>query len=161
MRTSTIIPSLLAVVFCASSALADDDHGHHDHANDAHAKYARTPHEHGYHSDRRSYDDVRRDPHFREGRHDYRPHRAWHHYHLSRGAWFRTWGIASWHEVGTITCEAVNQDTGQMYPVSADRAVDGWSTSGVNLILDQALDNCYADGGGAACVPIQPPCTQR
>ncbi len=175
MRTSTIISSILAVAFCASPALADDQHhdrerdhdryrGDHDRYRGDHdrdrGRFMRNPREHGrYRFDPRPQYVIRNDPHFSFYVHGYRPHHAWRRYHLTRGGWLGTWGVASWRDVGTITCEAVNQDTGQMYPVSADRDDFGWSAGGVNLMLDQALDSCYADGGGAACTPMTPACT--
>jgi hypothetical protein len=140
-----------------SPAVADD----HAPGRDHHAKHPaemRDPRAHRYHSDPRSVFAIRSDPHFRIGAYGYRPRHEWQRYHLARGGWFRAWGITTWNGVGAITCEAVNQDTGQMYPVVGDRSSYGWNDDGVNLILDQALDNCYADGGGGACTPITPAC---
>lgn len=108
--------------------------------------------------DDRPYTQIQADPRFHIGIRGYHPHHHWARYHVARGGWLRTWGVASWNDVGVITCEAVDRDTGRRYPVSASRGDLGWNDSTANLLLDQALDNCYADGGGAACAPVQPAC---
>lgn len=173
MRTSTITSSLLAVALCAtasSAAFADDHHdrdrgrdhdrGDNGHRVVPHPAYTRTP---GFRAhvrfDPRPAYVVHNDPHYRVVVRGYHPHHAWGRYHLSRGGWFHTWGVASWNDVGTVTCEAVNQDTGQMYPVSEERDDIGWNNGTVNALLDRALDECYQDGGGAACAPVTPSCT--
>ena len=189
MRTITITSSILALAFLASPALADDhhdhdrdrstyrDHGDHDrgynHGYDRgydHGYYHRTPHpaytrNPGFHGhlrfDPRPGYVIRNDPRFHVTVRGYHPRHSWGRYHMSRGRWLGTWGISSWNDVSSVTCEAINQDTGQMYPVSMDRDQIGWSGYAVNSVLDQALDDCYADGGGAACAPVQPACREQ
>jgi len=184
MRTITIASSILAFAFLASPALADPqyDHdydrdqyrGHHDRDRDWHRDrgyyhhaprpaYTRTPPGfHGYiRFDPRPAYVIRNDPRFHVTVRGYHPRHSWGRYHLSRGRWLNTWGVSTWADVSSVTCEAINQDTGQMYPVSMDRDEIGWSGNAVNAVLDQALDDCYADGGGAACAPAQPACRQQ
>jgi len=43
--------------------------------------------------------------------------------------------------------------------VSEDRDARGWDDDTVNAILDQALDDCEAEAGGAVCGPVATPCT--
>jgi hypothetical protein len=189
MRTITITSSILALAFLASPALADDHHydhnrdrthdqyrGHGDrdqyrgHGDRDRGQYHQAPRpaytrNPGYRGhirfDPRPSYVIRNDPRFHVTVRGYHPRHSWGRYHMSRGRWLNTWGIASWNSVSTVTCEAVNQDTGQMYPVSMDRDQIGWSGNAINSVLDQALDDCYADGGGAACLPAQPACTQQ
>ena len=65
----------------------------------------------------------------------------------------------AWDTVGTVTCEAVNESTGDTYPVSEDRDSRGWDDDTVNTVLDQALDDCYAEANGAMCGPVTPACS--
>ncbi len=45
----------------------------------------------------------------------------WEHFHRAVGGWWHAWGITNWDTVGTVTCEAANEVTGELYPVSMDR----------------------------------------
>ena len=102
---------------------------------------------------------VDRDPHLRIARRGYRPARAWGHFHPVSGGWWRLWGVAAWDTVGTVTCEAANEATGELYPVSQDRDAQGWDDPTINATLDQALDDCMQESNGAQCVPATPNCT--
>jgi hypothetical protein len=89
----------------------------------------------------------------------YHPTHDWVRFHDVRGGWWKAWGITAWDTVGTVTCEAANESTGELFPVSEDRDARGWDDDTVNTILDQALDDCYAEANGAACGPATPSCT--
>ena len=102
---------------------------------------------------------VDRDPHLRVARRGYRAAHDWGHFHVARGGWWRFWGIGAWDAVGTVTCEAANEATGELYPVSQDRDANGWDDDTVNAILDQALDDCVAEAGTAPCAPATPSCS--
>jgi hypothetical protein len=102
---------------------------------------------------------IDRDPRIRVIRRGYRSPHNWEHFHLARGGWWHTWGIASWDTVGTVTCEAANEATGELFPVSEDRDEVVWDDGAVNAILDQALDDCMAESGGAQCAPATPACS--
>jgi hypothetical protein len=102
---------------------------------------------------------IDRDPHLRVVARGYRPAHDWVRFHRPHGDWFRLWGIAAWDTVGTVTCEAVNEQTGGLYPVSEDRDARGWDDDSINSILDAALDDCYAEAGGAQCSPATPSCS--
>ncbi len=102
---------------------------------------------------------IARDPHIRIARRGYHPVHEWGHFHPARGGWFRLWGVGAWDEVGTVTCEAANESTGELYPVSQDRDGNGWDDDTVNTILDNALDDCYAEANGSPCAPATPSCS--
>ena len=102
---------------------------------------------------------IDRDRHIRILRRGYHPVRVWDHYHPVLGGWWRLWGITAWDAVGTVTCEAANEVTGELYPVSEDRDANGWDDPTINTILDQALDDCAQEAGDAQCVPATPACT--
>lgn len=68
-------------------------------------------------------------------------------------------GISNWDNVGTVTCEAANETTGETYPVSEDRDQRAWDDDTVNTILDQALDDCMAEAGSAQCTAATPACS--
>jgi hypothetical protein len=102
---------------------------------------------------------VSRDPHIRIVARGYHSPHNWGHWHVARGGWFRLWGINAWDTVGTVTCEAADETTGQLYPVTEDRDARGWDDDTVNSILDQALDDCMAEAGGAQCTPATPSCS--
>ena len=102
---------------------------------------------------------IDRDPRLRVVHRGYHPTRDWGHFHVAHGGWWRFWGIAPWDAVGTVTCEAANEVTGELYPVSQDRDANGWDDDTVNVILDQALDDCMAEAGTAPCAPTTPSCT--
>jgi hypothetical protein len=99
------------------------------------------------------------DPHIRIGGRGYHPKHNWDHFHPGNGGWWFAWSIGSWDAVGTVTCEAANEATGELYPVSQDRDANGWDDPTVNLILDQALDDCVAEAGDAQCDGATPACT--
>jgi hypothetical protein len=89
----------------------------------------------------------------------YHPQHNWGYYHVARGGWFHLWGITAWDNVGTVTCEAANETTGELYPVTMDRDAHGWDDDGVNVVLDNALDDCFAEANGAQCTPATPSCS--
>jgi hypothetical protein len=89
----------------------------------------------------------------------YKPAHNWDRFHHANGAWFHAWGITAWDEVGTVTCEAVNEGNGELYPVSEDRDARGWDDGTVNTVLDQALDDCFAEANGAQCGAATPSCS--
>ena len=89
----------------------------------------------------------------------YHPAHDWVRFHRGPGVWFKNWGITAWDEVGTVTCEATNETTGELYPVSEDRDARGWDDGTVNTVLDQALDDCYSEANGAQCGPVTPACS--
>lgn len=89
----------------------------------------------------------------------YHPSHDWVRFHHPRGGWWHAWGITAWDSVGTVTCEAANESTGEMYPVSEDRDARGWDDDTVNTVLDQALDDCFAEANGAQCGPATPACS--
>jgi hypothetical protein len=79
-------------------------------------------------------------------------------------AWWGTWGIDSWDTVGTVTCEATNASTGELYPVTAERDRNGWDDVSINDLLDQAMDDCSneaaaTDNGVDPCIPATPSCS--
>ena len=88
---------------------------------------------------------------------DYRPHHAWRHFY-PEGGWAALWGISAWNMVSGVTCEAANEQTGELYPVTANR-VFSWNDAAVNSVLEQALDECAAAAGADVCVPAQPACS--
>ena len=102
---------------------------------------------------------IDRDPHLRVVVRGYHPAHDWNRFHVANGGWFHRWGITTWDEVGTVTCEAVNESNGELYPVSEDRDSRAWDDGTVNTILDQALDDCFASSGGAQCGPATPSCS--
>ena len=102
---------------------------------------------------------VDRDPHLRVIARGYHPAHDWTRFHVAHGGWFTRWGITAWDTVGTVTCEAVNESNGALYPVSQDRDARGWDDDSVNSILDSALDDCYAEANGATCGPATPSCS--
>lgn len=102
---------------------------------------------------------IDRDPHLRIAGRGYHPLHNWDHFHRGNGGWWLAWGITSWDAVGTVSCEAANESTGELYPVSEDRDANGWDDGTVNVVLDQALDDCMAEAGTAQCVAATPSCT--
>jgi hypothetical protein len=110
--------------------------------------------------ERRPISVIRRDPYVIRYDVSYRPRHTWHYYHPTNG-WSVTWGLRSWNVVSTVTCEAANEMTGELYPVVADRSTLAWSDQTVNSVLEQALDNCAYDGGPDVCVPVEPACTYQ
>lgn len=102
---------------------------------------------------------IDRDPRLRVVVRGYHPAHNWEHFHRPHGGWWHMWGIANWDTVGTVTCEAANEDNGALYPVSEDRDARGWDDDTVNAILDQALDDCMAEANGAQCTPVSQACS--
>ena len=102
---------------------------------------------------------IDRDPHLRVMRRGYHSPRDWERFHRAAGGWWLLWGITAWERVGTVTCEAANEATGELYPVSVDRDRVGWDDATINEILDQALDDCASEAGDSPCIPATPPCT--
>ena len=102
---------------------------------------------------------IDHDPHLRVVRRGYHSPHHWEHFHPVQGGWWRLWGITTWDVVGTVTCEAANESTGALYPVSEDRDEAGWGDPVVNAVLDQALDDCMAEAGASQCAPATPACT--
>jgi hypothetical protein len=102
---------------------------------------------------------IDHDPRLRVTVRGYHPAHDWVRFHRAHGAWWRAWGITAWDTVGTVTCEATNESTGELFPVSQDRDARGWDDDTVNVILDQALDDCMAEAGGAPCGPVTPACS--
>jgi hypothetical protein len=102
---------------------------------------------------------VARDNHVRVIVRGYHPKHEWSRFHYARGGWWKNWGITAWDEVGTVTCEAANEATGELFPVSEDRDARGWDDDTVNAVLDQALDDCMAEANGATCGPATPACS--
>jgi len=102
---------------------------------------------------------IDRDPHLRVIARGYRSPRHWDHFHLGSGGWWRIWGITAWGGVGTVSCEAADEATGELFPVSADRDAIGWDDASIDAVLDQALDDCAAVAAPGLCVPATPACT--
>jgi hypothetical protein len=102
---------------------------------------------------------IARDPQAHTYARDYHVRHNWATYHASRGGWFGVFGIRTWAPVHAVTCEAANAQTGELYPVTANRASVGWSDAAINGVLDQALDECAADAGANVCVAASPACT--
>jgi hypothetical protein len=109
--------------------------------------------------DRRPIHVIDHDPRLRVVRRGYHPVHNWEHFQVAETGWWRVWGISSWNEVGTVTCEAANEQTGELFPVSEDRDQRAWDDGTVNAILDQALDDCAAEAGESLCVPATPSCS--
>jgi hypothetical protein len=102
---------------------------------------------------------IDHDPRLRVVVRGYKPSHDWARFHVAHGGWFTRWGIKAWDDVGTVTCEAANETTGELFPVSEDRDARVWDDDTVNTILDQALDDCYAEANGATCGPATPSCS--
>jgi len=102
---------------------------------------------------------IAHDPYAHAYARTYHPRHHWAHFH-PRGHWFATWGINSWEPVSNVTCEAANEYTGELYPVTASRRAGEWDDASINAMLDQALDECARDAGAGRCVPVsQQACT--
>ena len=100
---------------------------------------------------------IAHDRYAHEWRRNYRPEHEWRHFYPV-GGWIGLWGIGNWNTVSAVTCEAADERTGELYPVTAN-AVNGWNDTAVNSVLEQALDECAAAAGADVCVPVQPACT--
>jgi hypothetical protein len=110
-------------------------------------------------TDHRPWHVIDHDPRLRVVVRGYHPVHDWGRFHYANGGWWHLWGITAWDTVGTVTCEAANETTGALYPVSEDRDATGWDDGTVNAVLDQALDDCFAEAAGAQCGPITPACS--
>jgi hypothetical protein len=102
---------------------------------------------------------IDHDPRLRVTVRGYKPVHEWSRFHRARGGWWKMWGIGAWDTVGTVTCEAVNEANGELFPVSQDRDTRGWDDDTVNVVLDQALDDCFSEANGAQCGPVTPACS--
>jgi hypothetical protein len=121
--------------------------------------------------DNRAPSGMSHDPHARVmvRNRNFRPIPEWNRYHpvIRVGydnAWWGVWGIQSWDTVGTVTCEAANASTGELYPVTMERDRNGWDDPSVDTVLDQALADCSEEAqveGDAVnpCVPASPACS--
>ncbi len=83
----------------------------------------------------------------------------WNEYHPTAG-WLGLLGIQTFSVVSSVTCEAANTQTGELFPVTA-RGQRDWTDRQVDSVLDQALDECAQSAGPDVCVPAQPPCSYR
>jgi hypothetical protein len=88
----------------------------------------------------------------------YRTRHDWGQFRPQAG-WLSSWGVTTWGSVGSVTCEAANETTAALYPVTASRAASGWSDTGVDAVLDQALDECAAETNAQQCAPATPSCS--
>ena len=88
----------------------------------------------------------------------YHARHDWGHFYPQAG-WLSSWGVGNWNSVGTVTCEAADQNTGALYPITASREATGWSDAGIDAVLDQALDECAAETNAQECVPATPSCS--
>jgi hypothetical protein len=109
--------------------------------------------------DHRPWHVIDHDPRLRVVVRGYHPLHDWVRFHYAHGGWWTLWGITAWDTVGVVTCEAANETSGALYPVSEDRDANGWDDDTVNAVLDQALDDCFAEANGAQCTPITPACS--
>jgi hypothetical protein len=68
----------------------------------------------------------------------------WDHWHRD---WSIYWRFNDWGRINQVTCEAVNTSNSYLYPVTAYRVdySSGWSNDVGNQLVENALDNCYAD----------------
>jgi hypothetical protein len=107
--------------------------------------------------DHRGPDVIRGDRYVHDWHRGYRAAHDWGHFY-PYGGWGAMWGINSYAVVSGVTCEAADEQTGELYPVTAN-SVTGWSDAAVNSVLGQALDECAAYAGPDACVPAQPACS--
>jgi hypothetical protein len=107
--------------------------------------------------DHRERGAIVRDRFARNWHRGYRAERGWRHFYPI-GGWFSVWGIHNWGVVSDVTCEAADEQTGELYPVTAN-GFGGWSDANVDSVLAQALDECAANAGPGRCVPVQPACS--
>ncbi len=120
--------------------------------------------------DPRPANDIRNHPTVRTvNYHDVRVTGHWNAYYPAHG-WFTAWGESpsfSWNRVSSVTCEAVNVASNEIYPTSGLSSGGWvWSDSTVDTLLGEALDDCDTDPNGArdvsgavSCVPASPACT--
>ena len=100
---------------------------------------------------------VARDQHAHAFTPGYHARHNWRHFYPQ--SWLSLWGLGSWGAVTTVTCEAADETTGALYPVTAPREASGWNDADVDAVLDQALDECAADTNAQQCVPATPSCS--
>ncbi len=177
MKTPLIL-SIGTLALLGGLAIADKDHDRDHRERGEHGerhgrptgtvtmpRYYHNEHSHRYERHGQVYEYrspgvIARDPYAHAWQHGYRPHHDWEHFHAGRGGWFSLWGIPSWNVVSTVTCEAANEQTGELYPVTATN-VGGWNDAQVNSVLDQALDECAAEAGDQVCAPATPSCSYQ
>lgn len=103
--------------------------------------------------------DIRRDPHLVMFDHvGWRPVGNWNMWY--RSDWGVFWRVTDWTAIRSVTCEAVNSDTGDLFPVTEVRADSWyWNTGLVNNVAARALDECVAeDGNPEACTLVDGEC---
>ena len=148
------IIGLVTLMAASASAEPRHDHGRRTIGTMEHGR-------HGLVYERRAPEAIARDPYVHRYAREYHPVHRWNHLHpYGRAGWLGVFGIRSWDRVSTITCEAANQATGELYPVTAQRA-GVWNDPTVDNVLAQALDECAADAGANECVPVQPACSYQ
>ena len=104
---------------------------------------------------------IAHDPYIHTYARDYHPRHRWNRYRpYGRRGWLGVLGVRSWDRVDTVTCEAANVATGELYPVTAQHE-GTWNDPVVDSVLAQALDECAADAGPNQCVPVQPACSYQ
>lgn len=170
MKTLLAISAVLAVA--AAPAFADPGDHDYDRHQDRHHEYNRDHDQgryrgviergHDRHAivyERRAPDVIVHDRYARQWHHGFRARHNWREYHPA-GGWLGLMGIETFSVVSSVTCEAANEQTGELYPVTAQGTRD-WSDAQVNSVLDQALEQCAAAAGANVCVPAQPPCSYR
>jgi len=111
-----------------------------------------------YH-DARSIGAIRRDPNL--VRFDHRGYRVVGHWDHWNRDWGIFWRVQDWGVIRSVTCEAVDNTDGQLFPVSETRPDNGWGwdSNTVGIIADRALDECLAESGNADhCSLVQAEC---
>jgi hypothetical protein len=109
--------------------------------------------------DPRGHGDIRRDPHVVRFDHT-NWHAVGHWDRWYRADWGGYWRVTDWNAIRTVTCEAVNTQTQELFPVSETRADSWfWNTTLVNNVAGRALDECMTEGGNPdICVLVQAEC---
>ena len=169
MKTPLITTAVLAAFVTPVLADRDVDEGRHEQREHNDRYHGQRGLPRYYHNDREGRYErhhqvyeyrhprvIAHDRYARPWRNEYRAAHEWNHFHPRYG-WAASWGIGSWNMVSSVTCEAANEETGELFPVTANNA--GWSDAQVNLVLDQALDECAAASGANVCVPATPACS--
>lgn len=164
--------AVVGAVAALSFAYADEHHGGghmppepRSHGIPQHGSFhhvSTTPHgpiEHRqiFH-EQRGLGDIRRDPHMVRFSHvGWAPRYHWDH-------WYRDWGVfwrvSNWGDIRNVTCEAVDQATGALFPVTESRTEAWvWDVNTVNLVAARALDECAAETGDQAnCTLVDGEC---
>jgi len=107
----------------------------------------------------RSLGDIRRDPHIVQFDHvGWRPVGHWDNWY--RSDWAVFWRVTDWNSIRSVTCEAVNNDTSELYPVTEVRADSWfWNSNLVNNVAARALDECVSDQGSPeSCTLVDGEC---